>query len=145
MKKVVMALLLMAGITGIAQEKPAAKQEGQKHKTEKKDQKPKVTPDEQAKQLAKELSLDDAQQAKVKELYAEQEKKRAADPDAKKMEKGEQHDHAAMEAKMKKENAAFDTKMKNILSKEQYTKWKEQAKPGKEKPEGGKPAQPKKS
>jgi protein CpxP len=120
MKKVVMALLLMAGVAGFAQEKPATKPDAPKHKM---DKGPKVTPEEQAKQIAKELSLDDAQQAKVKALYAEQEKKRAADIDVKKMEKGEQHDHAAMEARMKKENAAFDTKMKGILSKEQYTKW----------------------
>lgn len=123
-----MAVLLMAGVAGFAQEKPAAKPDGQKHKTEK-GHKLKVTPDEQAKQIAKELSLNDDQQAKVKVLYAEQEKKRAADPDLKKMEKGEQHDHAAMEARMKKENTAFDTKMKGILSKEQYAKWQASVKP----------------
>lgn len=144
MKKVMMAVLLMAGLTGFAQEKPAVKPDGAKHKTEKKDIK-KVTPDEQAKQLAKELSLDDAQQAKIKALYTEQEKQRAANPELKKMEKGEQHDHAAMEAKMKKENAAFDTKMKGILSKEQYAKWQASVKTVPAKHEGKKPEAAKKS
>ncbi|KGO87979.1 hypothetical protein Q765_02630 [Flavobacterium rivuli WB 3.3-2 = DSM 21788] len=134
MKKIVMGLLLLAAIGSYAQEKPVKQSVksverpiGDKIKNEKKLHK--VTPDEQAKQIAKELNLNDIQQAKVKVLYEEQEKNRAAlAPELKKMEKGEQHDHAAMEKKMKEENTAFDTKMKNILSKEQYVKWQESLK-----------------
>ena len=134
MKKIVMGLLLLAAIGSYAQEKPVKQSVksverpiGDKIKNEKKLHK--VTPDEQAKQIAKELNLNDIQQAKVKALYEEQEKNRAAlAPELKKMEKGEQHDHAAMEKKIKEENTAFDTKMKNILSKEQYVKWQESLK-----------------
>lgn len=127
MKKIVTGLLLLAAIGGYAQEKPV-KPAGEKVKSENKMQKQKVTPNEQAKQIAKELNLNDTQQAKVKALYEEQEKARAKNPDAVKMAKGEQHDHAAMEKKMKEENVAFETKMKNILSKEQYVKWQESIK-----------------
>ncbi|MXN92183.1 hypothetical protein GR160_13205 [Flavobacterium sp. Sd200] len=144
MKKVVMAVMLLAGVAGFAQDKPA-KAEGNKPKTEKKGQKHGLTADEHAKKLAQDLALNDAQQAKVKEIFAEQEKKRAADPELKKMEKGEQHDHAAMEAKMKKDEAALDTKMKNILNAEQYAKWKELSKKGAPKHDGKKPEAAKKS
>lgn len=132
MKKTVTALMLLAAMAGFAQEKPA-KPAGEKIKTEKKGHKQKVTADEQSKQLAKELNLNDAQQAKVKALYEEQEKARANNPDAAKMAKGEQHDHAAMEKKAKEENTAFDTKMKGILSKEQYTTWQASVKKGHDK------------
>ena len=136
MKKIVTGLLLLAAIGGYAQEKTIKpginrmdRPAGDKIKNEKKLHK--VTPDEQAKQIAKELNLNDAQQAKVKALYEEQEKDRAAmAPEVKKMENGEQHDHAAMQKKVKEDNTAFDTKMKNILSKEQYVKWQESVKKG---------------
>jgi len=139
MKKILTAAILMAAIGGFAQEKAPIKQAGGKiktEKTEKKEHKVKVTPDEQSKQLAKELNLNDVQQAKVKSLYEEQEKARAKNPDLVKMEKGEQHDHAAMAKKMKEENTAFETKMKGILSKDQYTTWKASTKKGHEMHEG---------
>jgi len=134
MKKIVTGLLLLAAIGGYAQDKQVKQSVnsterpvGDKIRNDKKLHK--VTPDEQAKQIAKELNLNDIQQAKVKALYEEQEKNRAAlAPELKKMEKGKQHDHAAMQKKMKEENTAFDTKMKNILSKEQYVKWQESVK-----------------
>ena len=121
MKKFVVAVMLLAGIAGFAQEKKAVKEGAQPHKKEK------VTTDEQANQLAKELNLDAKQQAKVKELYADQEKQRAA-AKPEELKKGEKHDHAAMEAKIKTENEAFDKKMKGVLTNEQYTKWKESGK-----------------
>ena len=136
MKKIVTGLLLLAAIGTYAQEKTvrprvgsAERPVGDKIKNEKKLHI--VTPDEQAKQIAKELNLNDVQQAKVKALYEEQEKSRAAlAPEMKKMEKGEQHDHAAMQKKMKEDNTVFETKMKNILSKEQYATWQESVKKG---------------
>jgi len=111
-----MAAMLLAGLTTFAQEKAPVK-EGGRPKMEK------VTPDQQSRELAQSLNLNDSQQAKVKALYAEQEKQRAA---AKPTEPkpGEKHDHAAMQAQMKKDNDAFDVKMKNILTADQYTKWK---------------------
>ena len=116
MKKFVMAVMLLAGITGFAQEKSEVKEGGRPRKE-------KVTPDEQSKQLARELNLNDNQQGKIKELYTEQEKQRAAfKPTEEK--KGEKHDHTAIQAKMKTENDAFNNKMKAILTPDQYTKWK---------------------
>ncbi|WP_051200083.1 hypothetical protein [Flavobacterium subsaxonicum] len=115
MKKFVMAALLLASVAGFAQDKKELK-EGHKPKTE-------ITPDEQAKNLTKELGLNDKQQAKVKAFYTEEQKKRESNkPEGGK--KGEKPDATAMEAKMKEEQAATDKKMKGILTDEQYTKWK---------------------
>lgn len=115
MKKFVLAVMLLAGLTTFAQEKAPLKEGGRPKKE-------KVTPEQQAKQVAQELNLNDSQQKKIKELYTDQEKQRA---NFKPTEKpGEKHDHAAMQAQMKKENDAFEVKMKNILTADQYTKWK---------------------
>lgn len=136
-----MAVLLMASLSTFAQEKKEKPEGGRGRNTEK------VTPDEQTKQLAKELDLNDKQQAKVKALYTEQEKDRAAfKPEEGKKgekpakgEKAEKPNHDEMEAKMKKDNEAFDAKMKGILTAEQYTKWQASQKKGRgsDKPERG--------
>lgn len=111
----------------------------QQHKTET------VTPEEQSKQLGKELGLDSKQQEKVKILYTEQEKQRAASKqeDSRKGEKVEKPNRDGADTKMKKENDAFDSKMKGILTPEQYTKWQASQKKGKGGPEkeGGKKPQ----
>lgn len=131
-----MAVLLMATLSTFAQEKKQKPEGGREQKTEK------VTPDDQTKQLAKELNLNDKQQAKVKALYTEQEKTRGAKPEegkkGEKPAKGEKPDRTEMEAKMKKDNEAFDSKMKGILTAEQYTKWQASQKKGRgDKPEKG--------
>ena len=138
MKKVFSIVMLAAALSGFAQEKKQKPEGGRPAKTEQ------VTPDDQVKQLTAELNLDKKQQEKVKALYTEQEKQRAAN----KPEKGERGEkpqggekpergangenpgHEGMEAKMKTENAAFDKKMKGILTDAQYKKWQESAKKG---------------
>ena len=144
MKKMIVAAFLIAGIAGFAQEKQEVKDASGPQREHKGPGK-KVTPEEQTKQLAKELSLDEKQQAKVKALYDEEEKQRAAArPEEGK--KGEAHDHAAMEAGMKAKNDAFDTKMKGILTADQYTKWKASVKKGGAgKPRGKRPEAAQKS
>jgi hypothetical protein len=140
MKKVFSLVMLIAALSGFAQEKRQMPEGGRGGKTEQ------VTPDEQVKQLTAELNLDKKQQEKVKALYAEQEKQRAAGkpekgekgekglkPEGDKPEKGakgDQPNREGMEAKMKAENAEFDKKMKGILTDAQYKKWQESAKKG---------------
>jgi len=88
MKKFIIGAFMLAGLAGFAQEQPEVKEAGAKPKREHHQPKEKVSPEEQSKQLAKELNLDDNQQARVKALYAEQEKTRAANkPTGKKRRK----------------------------------------------------------
>ena len=122
MKNFIIGAFMLAGLMGFAQEKTVTKDAGHKTKKEHHQPKEKVTPEEQSKQLAKELNLDDNQKARVKTLYAEQEKARSANMPVSK--KGEQPGREAMEAKIKKDNDAFDAKMKGVLSADQYIKWK---------------------
>lgn len=136
MKKIVIVAALLMAVSGFAQEKKESAR--QQHKTEK------VTPEEQSKQLGKELGLDARQQEKVKALYTEQEKQRAAfKPEGEKSEKPQKPNREEAQAKIKKENDAFDSKMKDILKPEQYTKWQASQKKGKGGPEkdGGKQPQ----
>lgn len=128
-KKVFSVLMLAAALSGMAQEKKQKPEGGRPGKEAH------VTPEDQTKQLASELKLDDKQQAKVKALYAEQEKKRAANKPEKgekgeKPANGEKPNREEMEAKMETENADFDKKMKGILTAEQYKKWQESQKKG---------------
>lgn len=130
MKKFVIAALLLAGVAGFAQERKEPR-EGQKPKKE-------LTADEKTKTLTEELQLNEKQQAKVKEVYAEEHKRRESNkPNG--AAKGEKPNREAMEAKMKEDQAATDKKMKDILTAEQYTKWKSsQKKEGFKKHEGQK-------
>lgn len=123
MKRFIIAAFMLASLAGVAQEKQARPEGGRDQKTEK------VTPDEQTKQLASELKLNNKQQKKVKALYTEQEKKRAQNrPEGGKKPSGEKPNREEFEAKMKKENEEFDGKMKGILTPDQYTAWKKSQK-----------------
>jgi Spy/CpxP family protein refolding chaperone len=131
MKKCIAAILLLTGLTVSAQDRQGPPQGGPG--------KDRPTTEEQVKTLTKELNLDSKQQAKVKELYAAQEKKRGASkPDGN--QKGEKPNREEMEAKMKAEQTDFDSKIKKILTEEQYTKYKasEKNKQGGKKGEGPK-------
>ena len=130
--------MLAAVLSGFAQQKKQKPEGGRPGKTEQ------VTPDDQVKQLTAELNLDKKQQEKVKALYAEQEKQRAAAKPEKggrvekpqggdqpeKGTKGEKPNREDMKAKMKAENADFEKKMKGILTDAQYKKWQESARKG---------------
>ncbi len=131
MKKCIAALLLLAGLTMSAQERQGPPQGGPG--------KDRPTTEEQVKTLTKDLNLDSKQQEKVKELYTAQEKKRSSfKPDG--SQKAEKPNREEMEAKMKAEQTDFDSKIKKILTEEQYTKYKasEKNKQGSKKGEGPK-------
>jgi len=138
MKKIVTGLLLLAAIGTYAQEKPANEDivvaKSEKLKTNK--LLVKETPETNAKKLAEQLNLNDVQQAKVKVLYEEQDKGRdAVKAEVKKMKEEKQHDYTAINKKRKDLKEVFETKLKGILSKQQYTTWQESEKKSKAKPE----------
>lgn len=109
MKKLWIAVLLMAGMASFAQEAQAEKvcTKGEKKcpSTEKKLEK-----------MTEELTLTPDQQTQIKGLLEAQKviKQEAAE-------------------KMEKEHTAMDAKLKTILTAEQYTKWSENKKEGKKK------------
>lgn len=117
-------IALVVGLTTFAQQKRGEGRE-------------KLTPEQQVetilKKMTTELSLDGKQQEEVKVLLTEQAKKREAKKEEFKLrkEKGVKPSDEEI-AKMKKERIdeelAMKTKLKKILSDEQYKKWSERRK-----------------
>ena len=94
MKKVLIAVLLMVGISSFAQEgkqKMTPEQKNEKH----------------LKRMTTELDLNEKQQGQVKQLIAEQSAKREA-----------------IKKQMAEERKNMNDKMKVILTPEQFEKWK---------------------
>jgi hypothetical protein len=114
MKKVIVAALLVVGITAFAQEK-----EGRRAGREKLTSEQKV--DLQVKKLTKDLDLNEKQANEVKALVtkevAKREAKRAEMQELKAKKREE------MKAQREAEQAAVSADMKKILTAEQYTKW----------------------
>jgi hypothetical protein len=118
MKKFLLAALLITGMSTFAQEITKADFEQPK--------KEKLTPAERTQKLTTELGLDEKQQVKVKEVFIKQEKTNA---DLKQEYKAANDaSKAAVREKIKNENVAFRASLKEILTKEQYTKWETSAK-----------------
>ena len=117
MKKVILALVMLVGITTWAQEKEAIKSE-----------RVKLTPEQrvdlQVKRMTKDLDLNEKQISEVRALITKENEKRAAKR-AEMKEKREMNARNRGEAKafMEKERAAADAEMKKILTPEQYAKW----------------------
>jgi len=114
MKKLIIAAVLMIGMTSFAQEKPA----GEKgHKMER------LTPEQRnekhLKKLTSELSLNEKQQKEVGAILAEQSAKR----EAKHEERKKLTD--AQRSERKAEMEANDAKIKAVLTPEQTKKWEE--------------------
>jgi len=99
MKKVIVAALLVVGLTTYAQEK-----EGRRAGREKLTLEQKV--DLQVKKMTKDLNLNEKQTKDVRVLVAKQVKKREA-----------------IKAQMQAEKEAVSVEMKKILTAEQYAKW----------------------
>ncbi|QBZ96622.1 hypothetical protein [Flavobacterium sangjuense] len=114
MKKVIVAALLVVGITAFAQEK-----EGRRAGREKLTSEQKV--DYQVKKLTKDLDLSEKQAKDVKALVTKQVAKR----EAKKAEMQElkAKKREEMKAQREAEQAAVSADMKKILTAEQYAKW----------------------
>ena len=137
MKKLFMAALLFVGVASFAQDGDA--EMDQKPMRE---QRERLTPEQrnekQLKKLTSELTLDAKQQEKVKQLIAERSVKTEKLREARKeqREKGTKltaEQREAFKKEMTAEMDANDTKMKEILTADQYTKWKKNQEENKDK------------
>ena len=114
MKKVIVAALLVVGITAFAQEKDGKPAGREKLTTEQK-------VDFQVKRLTKDLDLNEKQAKDVRALVTKEVEKREArraEMQEAKAKKGEE-----MKAQMDREQAAVSEDMKKVLTPEQFAKW----------------------
>ncbi|MFA9188818.1 hypothetical protein AAGV33_10635 [Flavobacterium sp. FBOR7N2.3] len=98
MKKLIIAALLVVGVSSFAQNNSDRPQRGN------------FSPEKRVERLTTQLNLDAKQQEQVKELYAEQAKNREA-------QKGFSREQ------MQEERKKTDEKLKTILTPEQLKKW----------------------
>ena len=117
MKKLVVAFLLIVGITAMAQEKEMKRPNGDKFAS--------LTPEQkveyQVKKMSKDLSLNDKQVKEVKALVTKEVEKRNAIIAEMKALQAKQR--IEMKAKIDEEYAAMSNEMRKILTSEQFTKW----------------------
>jgi len=134
MKKLLVAALLVVGMTTFAQEKE-------------KEQKAPMTPEQkvesQVKRMTKDLTLNEKQVQEIRVLVAKEVEKREAnraEMEDKKASgvKATKEEKQAREARAKEEEAAMDANMKRILTPEQYAKWLQKMQERKEKMEAKK-------
>ena len=118
MKKLVVAFLLIVGITAMAQEKEMKRPNGDKFAS--------LTPEQkveyQVKKMSKDLSLNDKQVKEVKALVTKEVEKRNAIKAEMKALQAKQR--IEMKAKIDEDYAAMSNEMRKILTSEQFTKWK---------------------
>jgi hypothetical protein len=114
MKNVFLALLLLFGLTTLAQ-----------GKRERRPEEDRLTKEEkielQVKRMTKDLDLNEKQSKEVRTIVVKEVEKR----EAKRAEIQEEQKakRAEMKANMEKEQAAHSTEMKKILTPEQFAKW----------------------
>jgi hypothetical protein len=130
MKKLIIAALLVVGITAFAQDR---KEMGDR--PERRPEMEKLSPEQRTQLMVRKLTLDldlnTKQQEEVKQIIAEQGAKREA-MKAERMARKEEKkrptadEQYAMKNKMLDEQIVFKDKMKKILSPEQYQKWDSQ-------------------
>jgi Spy/CpxP family protein refolding chaperone len=117
MKKLVIALLFIVGITAMAQEKEMKRPNGGKFAS--------LTPEQkveyQVKKMSKDLSLNDKQVKEVKALVTKEVEKRNTIKAEMKALQAKQR--IEMKAKIDEEYAAMSNEMRKILTSEQFTKW----------------------
>ncbi|WP_293894571.1 hypothetical protein [Flavobacterium sp.] len=114
MKKVIVAALLVVGITAFAQEKEGRRAGGGELTSEQK-------VDFQVKKLTKDLDLNEKQVKDVKVLVSKEVEKREAKRAEMKELLTKKRDE--MKARREAEQATLAAEMKKILTAEQYTKW----------------------
>lgn len=109
MKKLIIAALLVVGVSSFAQENNDRPQRANMER---------MTPEQRSEQriarMTKELNLDAKQQEQLKQLYAEQAAQRA----------NRQNNQGQGRENMEAQRKAMEDKMKAILTPEQLTKWK---------------------
>ncbi|WP_162127297.1 hypothetical protein [Flavobacterium phycosphaerae] len=117
MKKVFLALVMLVGLTALAQEKETRKGDRKNLTTEQK-------VNLQVEKMTKDLDLNEKQ---VKDMRAfvtkEVEKREAKREEMKKLREQKELKRDEMKAEMEKEQAATATEMKKILTPEQFAKW----------------------
>ena len=117
MKKVIVAALLVVGLTTFAQEKEAKKAPEERLTKEQK-------VDFQVKKLTKDLDLNEKQAKDMRVVVTKQVDKREtkiAEMRAKKEEKAQNREE--LRANMEKDQAANKEEMQKILTPEQFAKW----------------------
>ena len=126
MKKLIVAALLIVGMTTFAQEKPERKEKGERTQIEK------FTPEQRnqlrIKKLTLELDLTSSQQQEMGKILAEADAKREAGRAAHKAQtdspkKLTADERFAMQNKMLDEKIAFKAKVKKVLNADQLSKW----------------------
>lgn len=125
MKKLIVAALLVVGMTTFAQEKNANPLVKASEKVD-----PKQKSDENLKKLTEELKLDDVQQKQMAEVTADYSAKRQAAAAERKANMANKTKVTAEESKKrnedrKAERQVYKDKVKTILNAEQYAKWEE--------------------
>lgn len=123
MKKLIIAVLLVVGMTSMAQNGNGKPQRAENEKLS-----PEQRNQMHLKRMTSDLNLNAKQQEQVGHLFAEHSEKRdalKAKRDANRMnqERPSDEERIAHRNQMLEEKKAFDTKMKSILSPEQYEKW----------------------
>lgn len=117
MKKVFLALVMLVGLTALAQEKETRKGDRKNLTAEQK-------VNLQVEKMTKDLDLNEKQ---VKDMRAfvtkEVEKREAKREEMKKLREQKELKRDEMKAEMEKEQAATSTEMKKILTPEQFAKW----------------------
>ena len=114
MKKVIVAALLVVGMTAFAQEKEGRRAGREKLTTEQK-------VDFQVKKMTKDLDLNEKQVNEVKVLVTKEVQKREAKRTE--MQNLKAKKRAEMKVQMEAEQVAISADMKKILTAEQYAKW----------------------
>ncbi|WP_396166077.1 Spy/CpxP family protein refolding chaperone [Flavobacterium sp.] len=134
MKKLLVAALLVVGMTTFAQEQV-------------KEQKAQLTPEQrvesQVKRMTKDLTLNEKQVQDVRAIVAKEVSKREenkAEMEARKAAgtKPSKEEMKARKAKFQEDEVAMDANMKKILTPEQYAKWNQKIQERKEKMEAKK-------
>lgn len=114
MKKVIVAALLVVGMTAFAQEKEGRRAGREKLTTEQK-------VDFQVKKMTKDLDLNEKQAKDVSVLVTKEVEKREAK--RAEMQNLKAKKRAEMKAQIEAEQVAVSADMKKILTAEQYAKW----------------------
>lgn len=124
MKNVVMAIVMLVGFSGFAQEK----QPDARHKRDRVELTPEQRNDLRLKELTLKLDLNSSQQKEMAKVIAEQETKRAAvREEMKSKREAKQKPTAdevyAMQSKRLDEQIAHKARMKKLLNADQFAKW----------------------
>lgn len=120
MKKLIIAALLVVGMTTFAQDKKERPKRAQMEKMT-----PEQRQEKQLQRMTTELGLNAKQQEQMKQLLAEQATKREAMMEKREASREEmKKQREASRDKMEKQRETMENKMKAILTPEQLAKWK---------------------